>query len=236
MYRFFLLIAALFWGISPITAQTDDMIPRTENMFADSVYSDTPAPCSATKDTDIAAVNVSTTLFFPEHRLLSLSFLPDHTPWILHNGFNAQFGLSVSAAFGGHAPKGTGFGQHATFAYMHPVGKKGQLAAGIYAVNLDWGRYKYTDIGLSALYVHEFSERFTLYAYMSKRLTGHDDFRPVQPACCGTPDFSTGIGMNHKISEKIDVGLSVSFEKYENRWLPVFPHGSGLKEFGSPLW
>ena len=40
--------------------------------------------------------------------------------WKLHEGFNAQFSLSVTAGLGSHAPRGVGFGQDAAFMYAQP--------------------------------------------------------------------------------------------------------------------
>ena len=61
--------------------------------------------------------------------------------WRLHEGFNAQFGMSLTAGLGKHAPRGVGFGQSAAFAYVWPLSKKLSFAAGITATNFNWARF-----------------------------------------------------------------------------------------------
>ena len=92
----------------------------------------------------------------------------DTTDWRLHPGFNARFGLNISAAFGKYGPKGVGFGQTSAFAWSHPVNDRINFAAGLYAENLDWGRWHATSVGFAASLSYQLSETVRLYAYGSK--------------------------------------------------------------------
>lgn len=91
--------------------------------------------------------------------------------WRLHEGFNAQFGMSLSAAFGHGAPRGVGFGQHAAFAYALPAGKRLSFAAGVYAANMDWGGLRRTEGGVAGIIGYRLSDAVSLYAYATKRFT-----------------------------------------------------------------
>ena len=62
--------------------------------------------------------------------------------WQMHEGFNAQLGLSLTAGFGKGAPHGVGFSQQAAFGYAMPLSKRFAVAAGIYANNMDWGGFQ----------------------------------------------------------------------------------------------
>ena len=99
--------------------------------------------------------------------------------WYLHEGFNAQLSMSISAGIGKHAPSGVGFGQSAAFAYALPLSKRFSLAAGVYAQNMDWGAYHNTDVGFSAVLGYKVNDVVSLYAYGTKSFKPKDDFRSV---------------------------------------------------------
>ena len=233
MYKTILTTLLLAVGCVAASAQTDGTgaeglrceIPRLE-----------PDARRANRSTDSTTVELGAGSPFPGTRFITPALMNGYMPWTLHEGFNAQFGLSVTAGFGRNALRGAGFGELAAFAYLLPVGKNGYLAAGVYAANLDWGGRKHTDVGLAALYAHEIGERATVYAYLDKRLAGRDDFQAFRPDFYRTPDFSVGAGMNYKISEKVDIGFSVGFEKYMDNRMPAAPRASALRDYGSPLW
>ena len=138
--------------------------------------------------------------------------------WRLHEGFNAQLGLSVSAAFGKHAPKGVGFGQHAAFAYVLPVTSRFSVAAGIYAGNLDWGPWRQTDVGISGVLAYRLNERINLYAYGSKSfLPRQSAFRfrrdPV-PVFLDRMRDRIGAAAEFKIGNNATIGVSVEHSSY----------------------
>lgn len=98
--------------------------------------------------------------------------------WRLHEGFNAQFSLGVSAAFGKHAPHGAGFNQSAAFVYAVPLTQRLSVAAGVYAGNMDWGAFHQTEAGLTALLAYRVNPAVSLYAYASKGFFPRRDTRP----------------------------------------------------------
>lgn len=93
----------------------------------------------------------------------------DTSWWRLHQGLNASLSMSVTAAFGRGAPRGVGFGQSAAFAYALPLTQKLSLAAGIYAHNMDWGRWHHTDVGVSAALCYKATDRVNVYGYVTRR-------------------------------------------------------------------
>ena len=99
--------------------------------------------------------------------------------WNLHEGFNAQLSMSLSAGLGKHAPSGVGFGQSAAFAYALPLNQRFSLAAGVYAQHMDWGAYRNTDVGFSAVLGYKVNDVVSLYAYGTKSFKPKDDFRSV---------------------------------------------------------
>lgn len=233
MYKTMLTIILVLSGCAPALGQA---IETERDSFGCEIPRLTLDARRANRYADSTAVEADAGLLFPRPRFICSVPMNDYLPWTLHEGFNAQFGLSVTAGFGRHALRGAGFGEQASFAYLHPVGKHGYLAAGVYAANLDWAGRKHTDVGLSAFYAHELSERATLYAYLSKRIAGRDDFQAFRPDCYRTPDFSAGAGFSYKLSEKVDIGFSIGFEKYAEKRIPAGPHAPTLKDYGSPLW
>lgn len=88
--------------------------------------------------------------------------------WQLHEGFNAQLSLSLSTGFGKGAFKGVGFGESAAFAYALPLGKRVSFAAGVYATNMDWGRWRQTEAGVAGILSFKVNESINLYAYGAK--------------------------------------------------------------------
>lgn len=162
--------------------------------------------------------------------------------WRLHEGFNAQFSLSMSAAFGRHAPSGVGFGQAAAFAYALPLTDKLTAAAGLYARNMDWGRLHQTDVGFAAMLGYQVNDRINLYAYASTsflprsefkspmRLAAPSSFDPASPFRLGATDYlmhrrtmpylwqeprtRVGAAAEFKIGNNAMIGVSVEHVSY----------------------
>lgn len=138
--------------------------------------------------------------------------------WRLHKGLNAQFGLSVSAAFGKHAPKGVGFGQTAAFAYLFPVSPRMSVAAGLYATNINWGAWRRTDVGFAAMMAYQLTDRINLYAYGSKTFVPRPaDFakrREPFPAFFDQPRDRFGAAAEFKIGNNAMIGVSVERTTY----------------------
>lgn len=139
--------------------------------------------------------------------------------WRLHEGFNAQFGMSLTAGLGKHSPRGVGFGQSAAFAYVMPLTKKLSFAAGITATNFDWGSWRRTDVGVGGVLAYKVNENINVYAY------GQKSFLPKQtslypwrrepfPVFFDIPRDRIGAAAEFKIGEKAMIGVSVEHVSY----------------------
>ena len=149
------------------------------------------------------------------------AWLPDAwglSPWPLHEGMNAQFGMSLSVGLGKHAPKGVGFGQSAALAYVLPLNNRWSLAAGVYARNMDWGGWHTTDGGVIGIIGYRLSEVVSLYAYGSKSFLPTDrSFRfrhALAPTYLFEPKERLGAAAEFKLGEKAVIGVSVEHNKY----------------------
>ena len=149
------------------------------------------------------------------------AWMPDAwglSPWPLHEGMNAQFGMSLSVGLGKHAPKGVGFGQSAALAYVLPLDNRWSLAAGVYARNMDWGGWHTTDGGVTGIVGYRLSEAVSLYAYGSKSFLPTDRrfrFRqPLAPAYLFEPKERIGAAAEFKLGENAVIGVSVEHNKY----------------------
>lgn len=140
--------------------------------------------------------------------------------WRLHEGFNAQFGMSVSAGLGKHAPKGVGFGQTAAFAYVHPITNKLSFAVGLTATNFKWGGWQRTDVGIGGVLAYKVNDNINLYAY------GQKSFMPRERGLFGRfrsdpfpfyfaqPDSRIGAAAEFKIGNNAMIGISVERREY----------------------
>lgn len=130
--------------------------------------------------------------------------------WQLHEGFNAQVSMSLSAAFGHHAPHGVGFGQSAAFAYAIPLSDRFAVAVGVYADNMTWGGRQATDGGVAAAVRYRLTDAINLYGYATKSFISDEARRnslfPYYP-----PQLGDRIGAmaEFKIGEKAMIQVSV---------------------------
>lgn len=139
--------------------------------------------------------------------------------WRLHEGFNAQFGLSLSAAFGKNAPRGVGFGQNAAFAYVCPLGKKFSVAAGVFAANMDWGSWRRTDVGIGGVLAYQVNDRISLYAYGSKSFLPRQSLwgfgrRDPFPLFLDRVRDRLGVAAEFKVGNDVMIGVSVERRTY----------------------
>lgn len=138
--------------------------------------------------------------------------------WRLHEGFNAELGLSLSVGLGRHAPKGVGFGQTAAFAYLLPVTNRLSVAAGIFAHNMDWGAWRRTDVGVAGVMAYQLGERVSLYAFGSKtflpRENGFNRRRDPSPLFFDLPRDRFGAAAEFKIGNNAMIGVSVERTSY----------------------
>lgn len=135
--------------------------------------------------------------------------------WRLHEGFNAQLGMSLSVGVGRHAPRGAGFGQNAAFAYVLPLSRRFSAAAGVMVDRLDWGRYSYTDASVAAALRFEATERFSLYAYAAHSLTpaSHRPWSYLRDPFSAPPRERVGVMGELKLGENAMISVSVEHQR-----------------------
>ncbi len=136
--------------------------------------------------------------------------------WRLHQGFNAQLSMSLTAGFGKGAPHGVGFGQNAAFAYALPLSKRFSAAVGVYANNMDWGGYHQTDGGVAAAVKFKATERFSLYAYGAKSFLPKENrlHRGLLSPFFAMPKDRVGVMGEVKVGEKAMIRVSVERQSY----------------------
>ncbi len=135
--------------------------------------------------------------------------------WKLHEGFNVQFSLSVTAGLGSHAPRGVGFGQDAAFMYAQPLTKRLSVAGGVYMSHMDWGGFTYNQVGVAGVAAFQVNEKVSLYAYGSKALLPQK-VPPYWSPYVGGDRFG---GMLHvKFNDTFSMGFSVERRSYPDDW------------------
>ena len=127
--------------------------------------------------------------------------------WDLHQGFNASLGMNVSVGFGKNRLHGVGFGQDAAFLYAVPLNQRVSVAGGVYATNMDWGKYTYRNVGITGIVAFKATDRITLYGYGSKSLMPHR-FAPTYPLPNFSPDRLGGM-VNFKVGESASFSIGV---------------------------
>lgn len=129
------------------------------------------------------------------------------SPWQLHEGLNAQFGMNVTAGFGKHSPKGVGFGSNAAFVYAQPFGNRWAFAGGVNMQTLDWGGWKMRNASVFGVAAYKVNERMNVYAFGEKSLVpGNRRFRNY-------PDFGEdrwGGAVDFKLGNHVFVQFGVS--------------------------
>lgn len=140
----------------------------------------------------------------------------DGASWRLHEGFNAQLGMSLTAGFGKGAPRGVGFGQNAAFAYAMPLSKRFAAAVGVYAANMDWGGFRQTDGGVAAAVRYRVSDAVNLYAYGAKSFFPDNNSRRGGPfpLFLYTPSERIGAMAEFKFGRNVMFQVSVEKQRY----------------------
>ncbi len=132
--------------------------------------------------------------------------------WELHKGFNASLGMSVTFSPSKYAPSGVGFGQDAAFLYAMPLSNRVSIAGGLYASNLDWGRYNCRTIGVAGIAAFKVNERISIYAYGNKSIMPKRS--PLYyPTIDFNPDRLGGL-VNFKLGESSSISVGVEARKY----------------------
>ena len=130
-----------------------------------------------------------------------------YNTWDLHKGFNASFGMNVSAGFGKHALHGVGFGQDAAFLYAVPLNSRLSVAAGVYATNMNWGHYSYRNVGIAGIAAFKCTDRITLYGYGNKSLMPKNLYAGY-PLPNYSPDRIGGM-LNFKVGESASFSIGI---------------------------
>lgn len=133
----------------------------------------------------------------------------------LHQGLNAQFGMSVSAAWGKYAPQGVGFGQHLNLMYVAPVTSRLSIAAGLSADNLTWGGDRLTSLNLMGAASYRLTDRVNVFAYGAKRLMPQRAVRGLAAPYFydHNPDYVYGGGFDFKLGEHSWLQISIESRK-----------------------
>ena len=153
----------------------------------------------------------------------SLDYWDGYMP--LHQGLNAQFGMSVSAAWGKYAPRGVGFGQHLNLMYVAPLTSRLSIAAGLSADNLTWGGDRLTSLSLMGAAAYRLTDRINIFAYGAKRLLPHTVRGLAAPYFYDrNPDYVYGGGFDFKLGEHSWLQISVESRKDSYPALPVPYH------------
>ncbi len=129
------------------------------------------------------------------------------SPWQLHEGFNAQLGMSVSVGLGKHSPRGVGFGSNAAFVYAMPFGEKLAFAGGVKMQTLDWGGWKMRNASAFGVAAYKLNERMNIYAFGEKSLV------PYKQRFHNCPDFGEdrwGGAVDFKLGNHVFVQFGVS--------------------------
>lgn len=227
MFRFHSLLAAAFL-LAPLSAAAQSI--ETAAQSIEDNIEDAPAPVTADS---VAADSIDALLALPIADKSSFGFAapnfqlsapgfygfsPYYTmgnAWELHEGFNAQVSMSLTAAFGHHAPHGVGFGQSAAFAYAIPLNDRFAVAAGVYADNMTWGGRRFTDGGVAAAVRYRLSDAVNLYGYATKSFISDEARRhslfPYYPAQLGD---RIGAMAEFKIGEKAMIQVCIEQSKY----------------------
>ena len=226
MKRFLLFCFALFCG-SLVWAQTNDTARKRDfndafmHASPDSLREDTLSLPVSPSDFDLSLpllpASPSPCFCSP----MGYSWAPDYwggTPWRLHEGLNAQFGMSLSVGLGKHAPSGVGFGQSLAMAYALPIKGRFSVAAGVYAHHMDWGGWRSTDAGIAGIVGYKVNSCVSLYAYGSRTfLPKEKDFRfrhNVFPLYWGEPKERVGAAAEFKLGTNGMIGVSVEHRSY----------------------
>lgn len=149
--------------------------------------------------TDSASAMLMPRLWMPEPFYLS--------PWQLHEGLNAQMGMSVSVGFGRHAPRGAGIGSSMAFVYAKPVGDRLSLTGGVSMDSMNWGSWRERNATVAATAGYRVSDCLSLYAFGSHSLT------PRSVYGAGSPRYDAtrwGGGAEMSLGKNVFIQVGVS--------------------------
>lgn len=199
----------------------------------------------------LAAAAADTTALPDEACDVALPLDPARAPWALHEGLNAEVGMSVSASFGKNRRKGVGFGEYLTLAYAKPFGKDKRWmgAAGLYVSRADWGRWHQTEAGIAGMLGYRVNDWCNLYAYGAFNLAPGGQYGGCYPYggyCGGVGGLwggwdaypydpyarlrgKVGAAVEFKVGRNVAIGVAFEHGFYEDNRLPVPPAKPDLR-------
>ncbi len=142
--------------------------------------------------------------------LLPRLWLPEPfylSPWQLHEGFNAQLGMSVTAGFGKNSPRGVGIGSNAAFVYAVPLGGRFSAIGGVAMNTMSWGSMKMRDASVFGAAAYQVNERVNVYAFGQKSLIPSGQRFRAYP---GFGEDSWGGAVDFKLGEHAFLQFGVS--------------------------
>mgnify|MGYP002624997490 CR=1 FL=1 len=143
--------------------------------------------------------------------------------WSLHEGVNARLSFGASTGFGKNAPKGVGLEERIDFAYAGKWNKRWVYAFMMSGNNTTWGPIRRRDISVTGIVGYRASERFSLYAYVSKSLLHNNG---------DWGGFSLGYYSPFDPPATDRVGVVAEWTFGENSWLQIAIEASRVKYNG----
>ena len=195
---------------------------------------------------EILAATADTVQYEDAGTTIALPWADGRYPWVLHEGFNAEVGMSVSASFGKNRRKGVGFGEHLALAYAMPFGKDKRWigAVGVYAARSDWGSWNQTEAGIAGLLGYRAADWCNLYVYGTYNFVPGGQHYGRYPydgwyGCYGGPwgnDWIScpydpyanlrgriGAAAEFKIGRNANISVAFEHDFYDNSRMPVVP-------------
>lgn len=193
-----LLLSTFFAALCLAFTAAQEPATGVPKSSARSAAADTTSLMQAASDIDITE-ELMPTLYLPDPYYIS--------PWQLHSGLNAQFGMNVSVGFGKHSPKGMGIGSTSALIYALPLSSRLAIAGGVGMNTLDWGGWKVRDAVVMGAMAYKVNDMVSTYVYGEKSLVPHGQ------KFCNYPGFAKdkvggGVKLNFGDNMFIQVGVS----------------------------
>lgn len=213
------MITPLYRLLATLCASAFCMTLTAQHVADDSPTPAVPSDSTRTNDAHCLGLPLQPAfdMTFPVSPLMGMGW------WPLHQGLNAQVELSLSTGFGHNRLHGVGFGQSTALAYAVPLSERFSVAAGLYAMHMDWDGISRTQGGVAAALCYRLTDRVNLYAYGSKAFTPDTSLLRYPLYHANTlyapwpyviPRERIGAMAEFKIGETATIAVSVEHHKY----------------------
>lgn len=129
--------------------------------------------------------------------------------WDLHEGMNAQLGLSAFSTFGsGKTYAGVGFAENVSMMYAKALNPKLSIAVGGYIDNMTWNHMNYRTAGLSAVVGYQFDEHWSGYVYGQKSLV-QSGYMPYPLRYMGEIGDKIGAAVRYTFSPSFSIQVNI---------------------------